>query len=214
VFLMDSHEIFRAGVRSVLDGRRELTVVGEAPELERTLELVGTSHPHVVVVGIREHERSLLDQIPRLRAAQPACRVLVLTRPYDDPQLMAAALRAGASGALGKDVEGDQLVDAVDSIARGHHLVRSDHALRLAGRSREAGAVPAEADVLARLTPQERKILALISQGMTNRQIGEELFLVEKTVRNHVTRLLAKLGVERRTQAALLAARHQADLQR
>jgi two-component system, NarL family, response regulator DevR len=204
---MDSHEIFRAGVRSVLDGRRDLSVVGEAHEFEQALDLVGSSHPHVVVVGIREHERGLLDQLPRLRTQHPASRVLVLTRPYDDPHLMAAALRAGASGALGKDVEGDRLVDAVDSIARGHHLVRSD-ALRLADRSREAEPTPAEGQVLARLTPQERKILALISQGMTNRQIGEELFLVEKTVRNHVTRLLAKLGVERRTQAALLAARH------
>jgi two-component system, NarL family, response regulator DevR len=208
---MDSHEIFRAGVRSVLDGRSQLAVVGEAAEFEPALELVSESRPHVVVVGIREHEQHLLDQLPRIRAQLPSTRVLVLTRPYDDPPLMAAALRAGASGALGKDVEADRLVDAVDSIARGHHLVRSDHALRMARRSREPDPTVRESDVLATLTRQERRILALISQGLTNRQIGEELFLVEKTVRNHVTRLLAKLGVERRTQAALLAARHKFD---
>jgi two-component system response regulator DevR len=206
VFLLDSHDIFRMGVRSALNERAELTVVGEAGDLDLGLELVARSRPHVVVVGIREHERSLLDKLPRLQAQYPPARTLVLSRT-DDEQLVTAALRGGANGYLVKDIAVSQLVAAVHSVAGGHNLIESSRARHLAA-SRLPDVTPHEVDdPLAVLTPQERKILALIGEGLTNRQIAERLFLVEKTVRNHVTRMLAKLGVERRTQAALIAAR-------
>ena len=206
VFLLDSHDIFRMGVRSALSERKELTVVGEAGDLDVGLPLVARSRPHVVVVGIREHERSLLDNLPRLRAQHPSAKTLVLSRTEDD-QLVAAALRGGANGLLIKDIAVTQLVAAVHSVAGGHNLIDSGRAKRLAASRAPQPPSPHADDPLAILTPQERKILDLIGQGMTNRQIAERLFLVEKTVRNHVTRMLAKLGVERRTQAALLAAR-------
>ena len=206
VFLLDSHDIFRMGVRSALSERHELTVVGEAGDLDVGLPLVARSRPHVVVVGIREHERGLLDKLPRLRAQHPPAKTLVLSRTEDD-QLVAAALRGGASGLLVKDIPVNQLVAAVHSVAGGHNLIDSVRAKRLAATRAPQPSTHDSEDPLAVLTPQERKILDLIGQGMTNLQIAERLFLVEKTVRNHVTRMLAKLGVERRTQAALLAAR-------
>ena len=202
---MDSHDIFRMGVRSALSERAEIQVVGETGDLDEGLELVARSRPHVVVVGIREHEHGLLEMLPRLQAQYPPTRMLVLSRS-DEDQVLSAAMRGGASGYLVKDVAVSQLVSAVHSIAGGHNLIESGPALRMATRTTQPSAPDAN-DPLAGLTPQERKILALIGEGLTNRQIAERLYLVEKTVRNHVTRLLAKLGVERRTQAALLAAR-------
>ncbi len=131
--------------------------------------------------------------------------MLVLSRT-DEDQLATAALRGGAKGYLVKDIAVSQLVSAIHSVAGGHNLLASRHAITMANR-RPVKQAKDPADPLAVLTPQERKILSLIGEGLTNRQIAERLFLVEKTVRNHVTRMLAKLGVERRTQAALLAAR-------
>jgi two-component system response regulator DevR len=206
VFLLDSHDIFRMGVRSALNEREELTVVGEAGDLDEGLGLVARSRPHVVVLGIREHERSLIDKLPRLQAQYPPARTLVLSRT-DDEQLVTAALRAGANGYLVKDIAVSQLVAAVHSVAGGHNLIESSRAKRLAASRQPDLSAPGADDPLAVLTPQEHKILTLIGEGLTNRQIAERLFLVEKTVRNHVTRMLAKLGVERRTQAALIAAR-------
>ena len=204
VLLLDSHDIFRMGVRSALSEREELTIVGETGDLDEGLELVARTRPHVAVVGIREHERGLLDKLPRLQAQHPPMRLLVLSRD-DDDHLVDAALRGGATGYLAKDVAVSQLVSAGHSVAGGHNLIQSGRVMELAARTPPA---PRTADhPLALLTPQEEKSLALIGEGMTNRQIAERLFLVETTVRNHVTRLLAKLGVERRTQAALIAAR-------
>src|SRR3954452_17104851 len=194
------------GMRSALNDRTELTVVGEAGDLDEGLELVGRSQPHVVIVGIREHERELLEKLPRIQAQHPPTKMLVLSRT-DDEQVVTAALRGGANGCLVKDIAVSQLVAAVHIVAGGHNLIGSGRAKHLsASRTPEGSRQPVD-DPLAVLTPQERKILTLIGEGLTNRQIAERLFLVEKTVRNHVTRMLAKLGVERRTQAALLAAR-------
>ena len=194
------------GMRSALDDGNELTVVGEASDLDEGLGLVARSRPHVVVVGIREHERALLDKLPAIQAQHPPTKLLVLSRT-DDEQVVTAALRAGANGCLVKDIAVSQLVAAVHSVAGGHHLLGSGRAKHLAASRAPDGSAQSAEDPLAVLTPQERKILGLIGEGLTNRQIAERLFLVEKTVRNHVTRMLAKLGVERRTQAALLAAR-------
>jgi two-component system, NarL family, response regulator DevR len=206
VLLVDSHDIFRMGVRWALSERDELTIVGETGDLAEGIELVARTRPHVAVVGIRDHERGVLESLPRLRAQHPPMKMLVLSRT-DEDQVVTAALRGGASGCLAKDIPPSQLVSAVHSVAGGHNLIASSRAMELADRSTQETEAVVD-DPLARLTPQEQKILDLIGEGLTNRQIAERLFLVEKTVRNHVTRLLAKLGVERRTQAALIAARH------
>jgi two-component system response regulator DevR len=204
VFLLDSHDIFRLGVRSALSERAELTVVGESSDPDESIELVARTRPHVVVIGIREHEAPVLEKLPSIQAQYPPTEMLVLSRT-DEEQLVDAALRGGAKGYLPKDIAVSQLVSAVHSVASGHNLLASRRAMRLASRRSDTPAP--EEDPLAVLTPQERKILNLIGEGLTNRQIAERLYLVEKTVRNHVTRMLAKLGVERRTQAALLSAR-------
>jgi two-component system, NarL family, response regulator DevR len=204
VVLLDSHDIFRLGVRSALSDRPELTVVGDAGALDEGIDLVAQARPHVVVIGIRPHEATVLEELPRIRAQYPPTEMLVLSRT-DEDQLVNAALRGGAKGYLIKDIAISQLVSAVHSVASGHNLLASRRAMKLASLKPDRSGL--DGDPLAALTPQERKILALIGQGLTNRQIAERLFLVEKTVRNHVTRMLAKLGVERRTQAALLAAR-------
>jgi two-component system response regulator DevR len=204
VFLVDSHDIFRMGVRSALSTRDELTVVGEACDLDEGLDLVAQTRPDVVVVGIREHEVDVLDRLPLVRSRHPDTRFLVLSRSQEH-DVLRAALRGGASGYLAKDIAADQLASAVKSIAGGHSLIGADRAMELATGTTGPAPTPPEGR-LASLTPQEQRILSLIAEGLTNRQIGERLFLAEKTVRNHVTRLLAKLGVRRRTQAALIAA--------
>ena len=202
---MDSHDIFRIGMRAALSERKEFVVVGETGDVDEGVALVAQTRPHVVVVGIRAHERPVLDKLPTIQAQYPPTEMLVLSRT-DEDQLATAALRGGAKGYLVKDIAVSQLVSAIHSVAGGHNLLASRHAITMANR-RPVKQAKDPADPLAVLTPQERKILSLIGEGLTNRQIAERLFLVEKTVRNHVTRMLAKLGVERRTQAALLAAR-------
>ena len=193
------------GVRSVLDDQPELEVVGESGSFAEAVTAIAASAPDLAVVGIRESERSQLARLRTLSEAHPDLRLLVLTRT-DDDDVLAAAMAVGANGYLSKDVPAHQLVTAVRSIASGHDVIDPARAMRLMARQRNGEEVPS-ADPLARLTSQERKILDLLAEGLTNRQIAERLFLVEKTVRNHVTRVLAKLGVERRTQAALVAAR-------
>lgn len=205
VFLLDSHEIFRKGVRFVLDDRPDVNVVGESSSFSEGIPRIESARPNVVIVGIRENERNALDQMRPLRQTHPSVRLLVLTRT-DDDEALTAALHAGASGYLSKDVPADQLVTALRAVAQGHDVIDPARTMGLMRRRRD---LTLDApDTLATLTNQEHKILALLAEGLTNRQIAEQLFLVEKTVRNHVTRVLAKLGVERRTQAALLVARH------
>ena len=205
VFLLDSHEIFRMGVRSVLDDQPELEVVGESSSFGEGIAAIAATAPDLAVVGIRESERSELARLRDLNDANPGLRLLVLTRT-DDDDVLAAAMEVGANGYLSKDVPAHQLVTAVRSVASGHDVIDPARAMRLMARQRNGEHDPL-ADPLARLTAQERRILNLLAEGLSNRQIAERLFLVEKTVRNHVTRVLAKLGVERRTQAALVAAR-------
>jgi two-component system response regulator DevR len=203
--LLDSHEIFRKGVRSVLDDRDEVEVVGESSSFADGVEEIAAAQPHVAVVGVRENELAELGRLRVLQEDHPEVRLLVLTRTDDDDAL-AAAMQVGANGYLSKDVPAHQLVTAVHSVAGGHDVIDPVRAMRLMHRQR-SGEDATSADPLASLTTQERKILDLLAEGLTNRQIAERLFLVEKTVRNHVTRVLAKLGVERRTQAALMVAR-------
>lgn len=204
IFVIDTHDIFRIGVRSVLENHPEVEVVGESASFHDGLQEIVETGADVALVGIREGERDSLSDLQPLREVRPEVGVMVLTRVDDDEALM-AAMQVGARAYMTKDLTVEELTTALEDVAKGRNLMdhrRAIDAVRDSSRRRD------EPDPFADLTRQERRILGLIAAGMTNRQIAERLFLVEKTVRNHVTRILAKLGVERRTQAALLAVRN------
>ena len=202
IYLLESHDIFRHGVRSVLDAAVDVKVVGETGLADEALEQIPRLVPDVVVVGIREDDQADVRRLREVRGT--GTRMLVLTRT-DDEDAFATAMSAGANGYLTKDLSPQELLSAVLSVARGRNLIDPVRALRHVHGTRVPAEVPE--DPLRALTNQERRILDLIAEGLSNREIADRLFLVEKTVRNHVTAVLAKLGVERRTQAALIAAR-------
>jgi two-component system response regulator DevR len=196
-FLIDSHDIFRLGARLSLAAHPRIEVVGDCGDFEDAARRVQQLRPDVTLVGVRAHEQPLLRELWRIRTGAPGTRVVVLSRRAEDHEL---AMRFGASATLGKDVSGEEVARAVEAASGQAPAVA-------ASGDGSAGGRRSEHDAVANLTKQERRILALIGQGLSNREIAETLFLAEKTVRNHVTRLLAKLGVSRRTQAALIAAR-------
>jgi two-component system response regulator DevR len=201
VFVLDSHTIFRTGVRSVLDGLPSVEVVGEHHDFAEGFQAIVETGPDVALVGIREAEHDLLRALSALREARPDVGVLVLTRT-DDEDALAAAIEAGALGYLTKDLTVEELSSALDDVARGEQRVTSEHL------GKQPVPAPEPLAPLPQLTAQEHRVLDLVAAGLTNKLIAERLFLGEKTVRNHITRILAKLGVERRTQAALVAVRH------
>ena len=198
VFLVDDHEVVRRGVAEVLEDDPEISIVGEAGSVAEALTRVPAARPDVVVVDMRLPDGDGGQLCAALRARLPGLRCLVLTS-YSDGEAVEAAVRAGASGYLLKQVRGSALVSAVRTVAGGGTLFTAD------------GPVPATrrddpgTDRLGSLTEQERSVLRLIGEGLTNRQIGERMGLAEKTVKNYTSHLLAKLGLERRTQAAILA---------
>ena len=201
VFLVDDHEIVRRGVAEVLEEDPGITVAGEAGSVAEALARVPAVRPDVVVVDMRLPDGNGAEVCRQLRARVPGVRTLVLTS-YADPDAVAAAMRAGASGYVLKQVRGPALVSAVRTVASGGTLFDPDVA---AGRA-PAARRPVNGDSrLAQLTDQERTVLRLIGEGLTNRQIGSRMGLAEKTVKNYTSHLLAKLGLERRTQAAILA---------
>ena len=201
VFLVDDHEVVRRGVAEVLEEDAGLTVAGEAGSVAEALARVPAVRPDVVLIDMRLPDGDGVELCRQLRIRVPSCRSLVLTS-YADEAAQAAAVRAGASGYLLKQVRGPALVSAVRTVAAGGSLFED---LGPAARPRRS---EDEADGrLDSLTDQERTVLALIGEGLTNRQIGERMGLAEKTVKNYTSHLLAKLGLERRTQAAVLATR-------
>jgi DNA-binding NarL/FixJ family response regulator len=203
VFLLDDHEIVRRGVRDLLDAEDDIDVAGEADTAERALARLPAVHPDVAILDVRLPDGDGITVCREIRAQQDDVKCIMLTSFSDDEALVQAIL-AGASGYLLKQIRGTDIVDAVRRVAGGESLLDAASAERAAERLRH----PPEEDArLAQLTPQERRILALIADGMTNRQIANEMFLAEKTVKNYVSNLLAKLGMERRTQAAVFAAR-------
>jgi DNA-binding NarL/FixJ family response regulator len=198
VFLVDDHEVVRRGVAEVLEDDAGITVVGEAGSVADALARVPAARPDVVVVDMRLPDGDGAQLCAALRSRLPQLRCLVLTS-YADGDAVEAAVRAGASGYLLKQVRGSALVSAVRTVAAGGTLAPTDGPLPAPRRD---DGVP---DRLASLTEQERSVLRLIGEGLTNRQIGERMGLAEKTVKNYTSHLLAKLGLERRTQAAILA---------
>jgi DNA-binding NarL/FixJ family response regulator len=204
VFLLDDHELVRRGLGDVLEATGEFTVVGEAGTAEQALNRLHGLEVDVAVLDVRLPDGNGIDVCRDVRSDNPDIRCIILTA-YDDDAAINAAVLAGASGYVLKQITGTDLVDAVRRVAAGQSLIDPSLTMRVLERVRRGKEEsPSE---LENLTEREREIFALIAEGLTNRQIGERLFLAEKTVKNYVSSLLAKLGVERRTQAAVLAAR-------
>jgi DNA-binding NarL/FixJ family response regulator len=202
IFLLDDHEIVRRGLRELFETQDDFEVVGEASNAEEAMTRVPPTRPDVAVLDVRLPGTSGIEVCRDLRADLPELRCLMLTSFADDDALFAAIL-AGASGYLLKQIRGPELVSAVRRVAAGQSLI--DPALTASVMERLRG--KQEDERIARLSPQERRILDLIAEGKTNRQIGAEMFLAEKTVKNYVSNLLAKMGFSRRTEAAVYAAR-------
>lgn len=208
MLLVDDHEVVRRGLRDLLSGEPDLDVVAEAGSADEALVRAENCHPDVAVVDIRLPGTDGVTLCRQLRALVPAPRCLILTA-FDDEQALVEAITAGASGYLLKQVRGQDLITAVREVAAGRSLLDPVTTARVLDRMRRAAEQPV--DELAALTDQERRVLLLMGEGMSNRQIAERLFLAEKTVKNYVTSVLAKLGMERRTQAVAWVARRARD---
>ncbi|GGX79709.1 DNA-binding response regulator [Streptomyces minutiscleroticus] len=212
VFLLDDHEVVRRGVHDLLNDEADITVVGEAVDVEQALTRVPALRPDVAILDVRLPDGDGVSVCRELRSRMPELACLMLTS-FDDEEALLDSIMAGASGYVLKQIQGSDLVSAVRTVARGQSLLDPSATTRLMARLRDGGREQEEPDVLPGLTDREREILALIGEGLTNRQIGQRLYLAEKTVKNHISRLLAKLGVERRVQAAVIATQTQERLQ-
>ncbi|HKC28490.1 MAG TPA: response regulator transcription factor [Jatrophihabitans sp.] len=210
IFLLDDHEIVRRGVADLLNSVPDFDVVGEAGTVAEALRRIPAATPDVAILDGRLPDGSGIEVCRLIREQMPEVRCLILTS-YDDDEAIFAAVLAGAAGYVLKQIRGSNLIDAVRQVAAGQSLLDPTVTARVLQRIREGKQEDAR---LASLNAQERKILILIAEGLTNRQIGERLFLAEKTVKNNVSSLLAKLGMQRRTQAAVFGAnlRDQGDL--
>jgi two-component system response regulator DevR len=204
IFLLDDHEIVRRGLRNLFEAEPDFEVVGESGSAIEAQNRIPALRPHVAVLDARLPDGSGIEVCRTVRAIDPTIRALILTS-YDDDEALFAAIMAGASGYVLKQIGSSNLVDAVRGVAAGQSLLDPAVTSRVLERLRAGeGNDP---DELSELTAQERKILTLIAEGLTNRQIAERIFLAEKTVKNYVSSILSKLGLERRTQAAVLAAK-------
>jgi two-component system, NarL family, response regulator DevR len=203
VFLLDDHEVVRRGLRELLEDEPDIEVVGEAESAASALRRIPALRVDVAVLDARLGDGSGIDVCREIRSQDESIKAIILTS-YDDDDALFAAIMAGSAGYVLKQIHGTDLVDGIRRVAAGQSLLDPALIARVLQRVRDGSGPP---DELAALTEQERKILACIAEGMTNRQIGRRLFLAEKTVKNYVSSLLAKLGLERRTQAAVLAAR-------
>ncbi|MEZ0064065.1 two-component system response regulator DevR [Streptacidiphilus sp. MAP12-20] len=205
VFLLDDHEVVRRGVHELLSLEDDIEVVGEAGTAAEALTRIPATRPDVAVLDVRLPDGSGVEVCREIRSQQPEIKCLMLTSFSDDEALF-DAIMAGASGYVLKAIRGTDLLSAVRDVAAGKSLLDPIATSRVLERLRDGGGSK-EDERLSGLTKQERKILDLIGEGMTNRQIGGELHLAEKTVKNYVSSLLAKLGMERRTQAAAYVAK-------
>ena len=203
VFLLDDHEVVRRGLSALLESEGDIEIVGESASAREAVARIPALRPDVAVLDARLPDGSGIDVCRDIRTVDDRIHALILTS-YDDDEALFAAILAGAAGYLLKQVGGNDLLDAVRRVAGGQSLIDPTLTARVLDRLRNG---PADHTELAGLTDQERKILSLIAEGLTNRQIGERLFLAEKTVKNYVSSILSKLGLERRTQAAVLASK-------
>ncbi|HJQ44595.1 MAG TPA: response regulator transcription factor [Jatrophihabitantaceae bacterium] len=202
VFVLDDHEIVRRGVTDLLSAEPDIEIVGEASTAAEALARIPAARPHVAILDARLPDGNGIDVCRDVRSAVPETRCLILTS-HEDKDALFAAVMAGAAGYVLKVIRGNSLVDAVRRVAAGQSLLDPSVTEPLLALLRN----PEQEDPrLAALNDRERQILRLITDGLTNREIGERLFLAEKTVKNYVSALLSKLGMERRTQAAVFGA--------
>ncbi|HEY9388493.1 MAG TPA: response regulator transcription factor [Mycobacteriales bacterium] len=202
VFLLDDHELVRRGLRDLLESEPDIEVVGEAASVGEALRRIPALRPTVAILDARLPDGSGIDVCREMRSRDPNLACLILTS-YDDDEALFSAIMAGAAGYVLKQVHGDDFVEAVRHVAAGRSLLDPQVTQAVLTRLREG---PKRDERVASLSNQERRVLDLVGEGLTNKQIGERLFLAEKTVKNYVSNLLMKLGMERRTQAAVLAA--------
>jgi DNA-binding NarL/FixJ family response regulator len=203
VFLLDDHEVVREGLRGMIEAEDDLTVAGEAGTAEEALRRIASAQPNVAVLDVRLPDGDGVEVCREVRSRYPDIQCLMLTSFADDEALF-SAIMAGAAGYVLKQIRGTDLIEAIRKVAAGESLLDPAVTKRVLERLRSE---PKEDEGLAQLSDQERRILDLIAEGYTNRQISESIFLAEKTVKNYVSSLLAKLGMERRTEAAAYAAR-------
>jgi len=207
VLLIDDHAVVRAGLKALIDSQDDMTVVGEAGTVEDGVRRVGYDDPDVVVLDVRLPDGSGVEACRDIRERFPEVKVLMLTSFADEEALM-SAIMAGAAGYVLKRVRTDELIEDIRKVGAGESLLDPEMTERLFSRLRSGNS---EDPMLGRLTGQERTIVEHIANGLTNRQIAEEMFLAEKTVKNYVSNVLAKMGMSRRTEAAAYVARVQAE---
>jgi two-component system, NarL family, response regulator DevR len=207
VFLLDDHEIVRRGLRELLESGGDIEVVGESGLAKEATARIPALRPDVAVLDGRLPDGSGIDVCRDVRSIDPSIKALILTS-YDDDDALFSAIMAGAAGYVLKQVRGTDLLETVRRVAEGQSMLDPGVTSQVLERLRRG---PDTSDALAVLTDRERQILELIGEGLTNRQIGERIFLAEKTIKNYVSSLLAKLGLERRTQAAVFATRNPQD---
>ena len=201
VYLLDDHEVVREGLRTMLEASGEIEIVGESASAVDAANRIPALRPDVAVLDARLPDGSGIEVCRSVRSVDPGIQALILTS-YDDDEALFAAIMAGAAGYVLKDVRGSDLLDSIRRVAAGQSLIDPTLMARVLDRVRNGVKVAPE---LADLTEQEMKLLGHLAEGLTNRQISERMFLAEKTVKNYVSALLHKLGLERRTQAAVLA---------
>jgi two-component system response regulator DevR len=203
VYLLDDHEVVRHGLRDLLEREGDIEVVGESGSAVDAGHRIPALRPDVAVLDARLPDGSGVAVCRDIRSVDPTIQALILTS-YEDDEALFAAIMAGAAGYLLKQIRGTDIVDAVRRVAAGQSLLDPAVTARVLERIRRG---PDQPDELRDLTDQERRILGLVAEGLTNREIAQRMFLAEKTIKNYVSSLLAKLGLERRTQAAVLAAK-------
>ncbi len=204
VYLLDDHEIVRRGLKELLEAEGDIVVVGESGLAEEATRRIPALHPDVAILDGRLPDGSGIDVCRDVRSVDPTIKALILTS-YDDDDALFAAIMAGAAGYILKQVRGNDFVDTVRRVAAGQSTLDPSVTAQVLERVRSGPPKDKELDAL---TTQEQKILELIGEGLTNRQVAERMFLAEKTVKNYVSSMLAKLGLSSRTQAAIFATKH------
>jgi two-component system, NarL family, response regulator DevR len=210
LLVVDDHEVVRQGLVALLERREAFQVVAEAGTVAESIEQARRHQPDIVIMDVRLPDGSGIEACRAIRAELPATRVVMLTS-YPDEEAVLSAIVAGASGYLLKQIRGRDLVAALETVGRGGSLLDPLVTERVLERIRRIASGTSENDEISQLTSQERKILLLVAEGMTNKEIASEIFLSDKTVKNYVSSILAKLNLERRAQAAAFVAKHRID---
>ena len=210
LLVVDDHEVVRQGLVALLERREAFQVVAEAGTVAESIEQARRHQPDIVIMDVRLPDGSGIEACRAIRAELPATRVVMLTS-YPDEEAVLSAIVASASGYLLKQIRGRDLVAALETVGRGGSLLDPAVTERVLERIRRIASGASESDEISQLTSQERKILLLVAEGKTNKEIASEIFLSDKTVKNYVSSILAKLNLERRAQAAAFVAKHRID---